>query len=60
MKKHEKKAIETGELYDSSKPNPGDLQGNFPANHYGKVIDLVLPIIIINRCDVSCNVLDRL
>lgn len=45
MKKQEKRAIETGELYDSSKPNPGDLQGNFPENNYGKVVDLVLPIV---------------
>lgn len=47
MKKHEKRAWETGELYDSSKSNPGDLQGNFPENNYGKVTDLVLPIITL-------------
>ncbi|GGA42361.1 Na+/H+ antiporter NhaC family protein [Psychrobacillus lasiicapitis] len=45
MKKHEKRAIETGELFDSSKPNPGNLEGNFPENNYGKVVDLVLPIV---------------
>lgn len=45
MKNHEKRALDTGELFDPTKPNPGDLQGNFPENSYGKVIDLVLPII---------------
>ncbi|MDI2586494.1 Na+/H+ antiporter NhaC family protein [Psychrobacillus sp. NEAU-3TGS] len=45
MKKHEKRAKEMGELFDSSKPNPGNLEGNFPENNYGKVMDLVLPIV---------------
>ncbi|MEK4486864.1 Na+/H+ antiporter NhaC family protein [Psychrobacillus sp. FSL H8-0484] len=45
MKKHEKRALETGQLFDMEKTNPGDLQGDFPENNYGKVIDLVLPII---------------
>ncbi|MFJ7827508.1 Na+/H+ antiporter NhaC family protein [Psychrobacillus sp. NPDC096623] len=44
MKKHEKLAKETGVLFDPNKSNPGDLQGNFPENNYGKVNDLILPI----------------
>ncbi|MEI4770571.1 Na+/H+ antiporter NhaC family protein [Psychrobacillus sp. FJAT-51614] len=47
MKRHEKIAVETGKLFDTSKPNPGELQGNFPENNYGKVIDLVLPIVTL-------------
>ncbi|SEN20757.1 transporter, NhaC family [Paenisporosarcina quisquiliarum] len=45
MKKHEKRAKETGVLFDPNKSNPGDLQGNFPENNYGKVNDLILPIV---------------
>lgn len=47
MRKHEKIAKETGKLFDTSKPNPGELQGNFPENKYGEVKDLVLPIITL-------------
>ncbi|WP_313892901.1 Na+/H+ antiporter NhaC family protein [Psychrobacillus sp.] len=47
MKKHESRAKETGELYDPNKPNPGELQGNFPENNFGKVTDLVLPIVTL-------------
>ncbi|MCM3359617.1 Na+/H+ antiporter NhaC family protein [Psychrobacillus sp. FSL W7-1457] len=45
MKKHEKRAKETGVLFDPNKTNPGDMDGDFPDNQYGKVIDLLLPII---------------
>lgn len=45
MKKHEKLAKETGVLFDPNKSNPGDLQGNFPENNFGKVNDLILPIV---------------
>ncbi len=44
MKKHETRALVKGELYDIEKKNPGNLEGNFPENNYGKVIDLLLPI----------------
>ncbi|TQR18387.1 Na+/H+ antiporter NhaC family protein [Psychrobacillus vulpis] len=47
MKKHETRARETGQLFDPNKPNPGVLQGNFPENKYGKVTDLVLPIVTL-------------
>lgn len=45
MKKHETLAKETGVLFDPNKSNPGDLQSNFPENNYGKVNDLILPIV---------------
>ena len=45
MKKHETLARETGVLFDPNKSNPGDLQGNFPENNFGKVKDLILPIV---------------
>jgi len=45
MKKHEALARETGVLFDPNKSNPGDLQNNFPENNFGKVNDLILPII---------------
>lgn len=45
MKKHERRAMDTGVLFDPEKTNPGDLEGDFPENNYGKVIDLLLPII---------------
>lgn len=47
MKKHETRAITTGELYDSSKDIPGEMKEDFPAHSYGKVTDLLLPILLL-------------
>ncbi|OEH93964.1 Na+/H+ antiporter NhaC family protein [Bacillus solimangrovi] len=46
MKKHEKRAIDTGEVVDSSKGDiPGELKSELPMSKEGKVTDLVVPII---------------
>lgn len=44
MKKHEKLASETGQLYDPNKDIPGQLKEDFPVHSHGKVLDLVGPI----------------
>lgn len=45
MKKHERRAKETGVLFDPSKEIPGELKEEFPVHSYGKVRDLILPIV---------------
>lgn len=45
MKKHEDRAANEGELYDPAKEIPGELKEEFPEHSYGKVRDLVLPIV---------------
>lgn len=47
MKKHEHRAIQTGEVYDSNKDIPGQLKEDFPVHSHGKVSDLVLPILTL-------------
>ncbi|WP_040224856.1 Na+/H+ antiporter NhaC family protein [Bhargavaea cecembensis] len=47
MRKHERRAMETGELYDSEKAIPGELKEEFPVHSHGRVIDLVLPIVTL-------------
>ncbi|MET3576357.1 Na+/H+ antiporter NhaC family protein [Bhargavaea ullalensis] len=47
MRKHEIRAVETGELYDPSKAIPGELKEEFPVHNHGRVIDLVLPIVTL-------------
>lgn len=47
MRDHEMRAIETGELYDASKDIPGELKEDFPEHSYGRVRDLVLPIVVL-------------
>ena len=44
MKKHEKLASETGQLYNPDKEIPGQLKEDFPVHSHGKVFDLVGPI----------------
>ncbi|MFD1863397.1 Na+/H+ antiporter NhaC family protein [Planococcus chinensis] len=47
MKKHETRAITTGELYDANKTIPGEMKEEFPAHAHGKVTDLLLPILLL-------------
>ncbi|MFC6039485.1 Na+/H+ antiporter NhaC family protein [Paenisporosarcina macmurdoensis] len=47
MKKHEQRAIETGEVFDPTKDIPGQLKEDFPVHSHGKVSDLVLPIVTL-------------
>ncbi|MDN7247233.1 Na+/H+ antiporter NhaC family protein [Planococcus shenhongbingii] len=47
MKKHERLAIETGELYDANKTIPGEMKEEFPVHSHGRVIDLLLPILLL-------------
>lgn len=47
MKKHEERAEKTGELYDPAKEIPGELKEEFPVHNYGKVRDLVGPIVTL-------------
>lgn len=47
MKKHEKLATEKGQLYDPNKGIPGQLKEDFPVHTYGKVRDLVGPIVTL-------------
>ncbi|WP_342505919.1 Na+/H+ antiporter NhaC family protein [Sporosarcina sp. FSL K6-2383] len=45
MKKHEKLAKEDGQLFDPNKEIPGQLKEDFPVHAYGRVRDLVAPIV---------------
>lgn len=47
MKSHERRALETGELYDPKKDVAGELKEEFPVHNYGKVTDLVIPIVTL-------------
>lgn len=47
MKKHENLATEKGQLYDPNKGIPGQLKEEFPTHIYGKVRDLVGPIVTL-------------
>ncbi|AXH99706.1 Na+/H+ antiporter NhaC family protein [Sporosarcina sp. PTS2304] len=47
MKKHEDRANQQGHLYDPQKEIPGELKEEFPEHTYGKVRDLVLPIVTL-------------
>jgi Na+/H+ antiporter NhaC len=47
MKKHETRAITTGELYDAKKTIPGEMKEDFPVHAHGKVTDLLLPILLL-------------
>lgn len=47
MKKHETRAITTGELFDAKKTIPGEMKEEFPAHSHGKVTDLLLPILLL-------------
>lgn len=47
MKKHEQLAETKGQLFDPNKEIPGQLKEDFPVHAYGKVRDLVVPIIML-------------
>lgn len=47
MKKHEINAIENGQLYDPEKSIPGEMKEEFPSHNYGRVLDLLLPILLL-------------
>jgi Na+/H+ antiporter NhaC len=56
MKKHERRAIETGEVYDPAKEIPGQLKEDFPVHNHGTVSDLVLPIVTLVVATISAMV----
>ena len=47
MKKHEKLATETGQLFNPDKEIPGQLKEDFPVHTHGRVRDLVAPIVTL-------------
>lgn len=47
MKRHEDRAESKGQLYDPNKEIPGQLKEDFPVHAYGKVRDLVAPIVTL-------------
>ncbi|WP_432360264.1 Na+/H+ antiporter NhaC family protein [Sporosarcina sp. UB5] len=47
MKKHETRAQEKGELFDPNKEIPGQLKEDFPIHSYGRVVDLIAPIVTL-------------
>lgn len=47
MKKHEDRAEQTGELFDPEKDIPGQLKEDFPVHSYGRVRDLIAPIVAL-------------
>lgn len=47
MKKHEILAIEKGQLFDPEKTIPGEMKEEFPSHSHGRVIDLLLPILLL-------------
>ncbi|BAQ08534.1 sodium:proton antiporter [Bacillus sp. OxB-1] len=47
MKKHEDRAATTGVLFDPDKDIPGQLKEDFPVHSFGRVRDLVVPILTL-------------
>ena len=47
MKKHETAALAKGQLFNPEKPIPGELKEEFPSHSHGRVIDLLLPILLL-------------
>lgn len=48
MKKHETRAIKTGELYDEAKGNiAGDLKTTISVHEHGKIMHLIIPIGVL-------------
>lgn len=47
MKKHETHAIKDGRLFDPDKPIPGKMTEEFPEHSHGRVMDLLLPIMLL-------------
>lgn len=47
MKKHESAALAKGQLFDPEKTIPGELKEEFPSHSHGRVLDLLLPILLL-------------
>ena len=60
MKKHEKRATETGQLFDPDKEIPGQLKEEFPVHAHGRVRDLGCTDCHTCRSDICDDGLDRL
>ncbi|TWT24390.1 Na+/H+ antiporter NhaC family protein [Planomicrobium sp. CPCC 101110] len=56
MKKHETLAMTTGELFDANKTIPGEMKEDFPAHNHGRVMDLLLPILLLVAGTVSAMI----
>ncbi|TWT00205.1 Na+/H+ antiporter NhaC family protein [Planomicrobium sp. CPCC 101079] len=56
MKKHETRAMTTGELFDASKTIPGEMKEEFPSHKHGRVLDLLLPILLLVAGTVSAMI----
>lgn len=58
MRKHEKRAVEEGVLFDSSRGSvPGEADRALPSREDGKVIDLILPVITLIGATVIGTIL---
>ncbi|RFA36990.1 sodium:proton antiporter [Virgibacillus dokdonensis] len=58
MRKHEKRAMETGELIDPKQDNvPGDLSDTFTAHQNGRIYHLLLPIGVLIIATVSSMII---
>lgn len=53
MKAHERRALETGQLFDPEKDVAGEIKEEFPEHNHGKVTDLVLPIVTLIAATVG-------
>lgn len=54
MKRHEERAIKTGELIDPNNTNvPGDLSNSVDAHQQGKVYHLIVPIVVLVAATVA-------
>lgn len=54
MKRHEERAIKTGELIDPNNTNvPGDLSDSIDAHQQGKVYHLIVPIVVLVAATVA-------
>ncbi|MFD2045148.1 Na+/H+ antiporter NhaC family protein [Ornithinibacillus salinisoli] len=57
MRKHEKRAIEQGDLLDpKNKMVPGDLSNTFKSHGGGKVYHLIIPIVVLLVATISAMV----
>ena len=57
MKKHEERAVKTGQLFDPNKEIPGQLKEDFPIHSHGRVLDLVGPIVALISVTLAMMVL---
>lgn len=47
MRKHENRAVQTGEVVDPNKKVPGDLSETFTPHQNGRVYHLIVPIVVL-------------